>query len=353
MERIEDYNTNLNKLYEAYKNKDKKKELEYFDYVFKYLIGHDREKDAFYLLFLHGYSFGVPNKYINYYMKKYNDIVYDYDTQCDGLRSDVYGICFRDAKKTLKKGEHSFENETESLIEEYLIERGNDRYYKVENKVNQKAIADGYDSIFNYLKTLNSFGFLSSSQKDLLYLVKVYIEANLSGNVPTPTNDDCLMIFPLLVQNNDFISAKQMLDDYFDKNPSKDRNVNATYLVLSKIVPLIPVVEETIEEPITEEIDGEVKSLIDTLILLVRDEHMSFDDALKQLPLSDEEKNNAILMMAKDCYYKGNISDGDRYLNMVERSSHKGSEIKKQVSMLRSRKKFLQFDENKTLVFTK
>ena len=89
-------------------------------------------------------------------------------------------------------------------------------------------------------------------------------------------------------------------------------------------------------------VDGEVESLIDTLILLVRDEHISFDDALKQLPLSDEEKNNAILMMAKDCYYKGNISDGDRYLNIVEKRSHKGSEMKKQVNLLRSRKKFLQ-----------
>ena len=60
-----------------------------------------------------------------------------------------------------------------------------------------------------------------------------------------------------------------------------------------------------------------------------------------------------MLLMAKDCYYKGNISDGDRYLNMVEKSSHKGSELKKQVSLLRSRKKFLQFDENKPFVFTK
>ena len=102
-----------------------------------------------------------------------------------------------------------------------------------------------------------------------------------------------------------------------------------------------------------ENVEEEKKSLLEDLIALVREGEVSFDDALKQLPLSDEEKNNAIIMMAKDCYYKGNISDGDRYLNMVERSSHKGSEIKKQVSMLRSRKKFLQFDENKTLVFTK
>lgn len=352
MERkIDDYNTNLQFLYDAYKNKDRIKELEYFDYVFKYLIAHNREKDAFYLLFLHGYSFGIPNKYINYFKNAYKDVVNDHETQCNGLRSDVYSICFVDAKKTFKKKESTFENEYERLIEKFLLEKGYERFYKVENKLNQKIGACQYESILNYLNTLNSFGFLNCSQKDLLYLLKVYVESNLSGNVPTPTNEDVPMIFPILVQTNNFVLAKKMLDEYYDKNPDIDRNSNPTYSVLSKIVPLIAITEEKNE--VNDVIEEEKKGLIDDLISLVREGELSFDEAIKKLPLSDDDKNQAMLLMAKDCYYKGNISDGDRYLNMVEKSSHKGSELKKQVSLLRSRKKFLQFDENKPFVFTK
>ena len=244
--------------------------------------------------------------------------------------------------------------ENEIAIERFLIEKGINRYYRVENKVNQKALVDGFDSIYGYLKTLDAFNFISSSQKDLLYLVKIYIESNLSSKVPNPTTDEVPMIFPVLIQTNNFVLAKQMLDDYYDKYPNKDRSINAIYNVLSKIVPLVDVKEEIIEESVmVEEVEEEKQSLIDDFIALVNEGEISFEEALKKLPLSDDEKNQVMLLMAKDCYYKGNITDGDRYLNIVERSSHKGSEMKKQVNLLRSRKKFLQFDEKKTFVFIK
>lgn len=355
--KIDNYVSNLQILYEAYKNKEIEKELEYFDYVFKYLIKNNREKDAFYLLFLHGYSFGIPSKYINYYRNMYNAITTDYETVCNGVRDDIYHVCFSDARKILKKNTFTFEEENEILVERFLIEKGINRYYRVENKVNQKAIASEYSSILSYLSRLDLFGQLSLEQKNLLQLVRIYTEAKKTGNVPSPTSNDVLMIFPLLIQTNNFVLAKKMLDDYYDKNPNKDRNSNATYCVLNNIVSLIPVVEEKIEDTkediVIEEVHEEKKNLIDDLIALVREGEVSFDEALKRLPLSDDEKNYAMLLMAKDCYYNGNISDGDRYLNIVEKSSHKGSEMKKQVNLLRSRKKFLQFDENKKLVFTK
>ena len=101
---------------------------------------------------------------------------------------------------------------------------------------------------------------------------------------------------------------------------------------------------------------GRDLTFIDDLIALVKDGDIDFSSSLEQLNLSEEDKNYARLIYARDCYYVSLFDLGDKYLNMVEKSNAKNSDIISLIDELRKNKKFYQNrldEERKRLVLIK
>lgn len=88
---------------------------------------------------------------------------------------------------------------------------------------------------------------------------------------------------------------------------------------------------------------------LDDLIQLVKEGEFSFDDAIEKLNLSEEDKNYARLIYARDCYYVASYELGDRYFKMVEKSKNKNEKVLSLLDEIRRNKRFYQnrLDEEK------
>lgn len=81
---------------------------------------------------------------------------------------------------------------------------------------------------------------------------------------------------------------------------------------------------------------------VDCLVDFMKIDHGSFDEAISVLDLTEEEKNYARLIYAHDCYLLGFISDGDEYIEQVEKSPYKNRRISLLFNKLRRDKLFLK-----------
>lgn len=96
--------------------------------------------------------------------------------------------------------------------------------------------------------------------------------------------------------------------------------------------------------------------IVNDIIGLMQENELSIFDACTKLNLTLEQINYIKLVYARDCYYLGNIKEGDIYLKQVEKSKNKTPEVKKLFKELQLSKKYYSSrldEENNQLVFKK
>lgn len=93
----------------------------------------------------------------------------------------------------------------------------------------------------------------------------------------------------------------------------------------------------------------ENEDFVNDIIGLISTGEVSLIDAIKKLNLSLEDANYIKLLYARDCYYMGNISEGDIYLKQVEKSKNKDNRVKTLYKEILRDKKYYQhrLDEEK------
>ena len=96
--------------------------------------------------------------------------------------------------------------------------------------------------------------------------------------------------------------------------------------------------------------------LLRDLILLTQEGEISLIDACIKLNLSEEDINYVKLLYARDCYYLGKDSEGDKYFKQVEKSKSKDKKVKDLYKDILVNKKYYRNrldDSGKQLIFIK
>ena len=117
--------------------------------------------------------------------------------------------------------------------------------------------------------------------------------------------------------------------------------------------PMVVVKESEFEDKKESLLDAEI---INTLIGLTESGDISLIDACAKLGLSPEDTNYVKLLYAKDCYYLGRNTDGDKYFKQVEKSKEKNQRVKDLYKEILANKKYYhnRLDSNNSqLVFIK
>lgn len=111
--------------------------------------------------------------------------------------------------------------------------------------------------------------------------------------------------------------------------------------------------EKEFENTNSMDLDDE---LINDLIGLTKENEISLNDACVRLGLSEDKINYIKLIYARDCYYLGDIKEGDLYLKQVEKSKIKTKEVREMFKEIQLSKKYYQNrldEEQNQLIFRK
>ena len=148
----ENYVVNLQQLYNCILLRKNEDVFKYFKFVYDYLKNNNREKDAYYILFMYGYCFDIPKCYINDYKKFLNSNIRADESDNNELRESVYIIDFNQAYKIVCDGKNSFDNTYESKLEKVFIYRAQKEYYYKNNYVKQNLENGNYSKTRDFLK---------------------------------------------------------------------------------------------------------------------------------------------------------------------------------------------------------
>lgn len=250
--------------------------FKYFDFVYNYLKNNNREKDAYYILFMYSYCYGVPNPFELDYKSFLKSSIRSNECDSNLLREYVYTIDFERAKEKNINGLSSFENVLEANLETVLINKSYSTFSLKNNTVRQNISNGNYSKSKDILESRDKLGFLSYSQKKLLYLINVCLHVSLTGNFPETKEISDFNNFYLCIDANRFDLAKKILDNYYDTKSDIDRNRNAFYLVLDKLVELMRVVDDKNTKEMLN-LDNVIGMIIDNDYSLV-DEYLNSID---------------------------------------------------------------------------
>ncbi len=99
------------------------------------------------------------------------------------------------------------------------------------------------------------------------------------------------------------------------------------------------------------------ETLLNDLIGLTQEGEISLIDACGKLGFSEEDTNYVKLLYARDCYYLGDMKQGDTYLKQVEKSKVKDKKVKDLYKEILLNKKYyskrLDAEKDNQLVFIK
>ena len=297
----DDYNDNVRMLSFSIMNNDKEKVYRYFDFIYKYLKEHGRENDAYYLLFMYSYIYDVPASCEDDFKKFLNSDTWIVDSDRSRIRDYVYNIRFSDVKQILSNGEFSFSNVYEQELENVLINKGYKMYFSRDGFIKKNIIQGNYSKVKNLLEKYNKRSQLSNNQSVLLELIDAYLYINLSHKVPEMSSDSDSFNIYSCISNNNFHSAKKMLDEHYDRIDG-NRDDDIYYVLLSKIVKIIDSINYenemkkklTLDNIISMILDCDY-SLVDSYLASIKKESYSF--LIKNLiKLSELEKNNYFLI---------------------------------------------------------
>lgn len=93
-------------------------------------------------------------------------------------------------------------------------------------------------------------------------------------------------------------------------------------------------------------IDGLSLPNIDEIIDYIESKHIDLETAGKELHLTNEQTDIIKLIYAREFYKQGDIEKGNYYLNSVEKTSGKTSDVTRLCLEARSNKLFFQYREN-------
>ena len=342
------YDVNVSQLYASVLLGKNEEVFKYFTFIYNYLKNNNREKDAYYYLFLYSFCYDVPNCFIEDYKKFLKSNIRAKDSDNNDLREFVYTIDFNSAKKAINSGKFSFEDSYEFKLEKVLVFKGHDVFYRKNNYIKQNIENGNYYRVKDYLENRDDNELLSYSQKYLLYIINAYLHTNLTGEIlkeKEVSNDNN---FYLCIESNQFDLAKKILDKYYSSNTDDNKDNNVFYIVLSQYVELIDSLKYearkkellTLDNIISMIVDGDY-SLIDEYLVMIEKSEYSFliKDFIK---LAELNNNNLFiittLISISTGNYKFNINnfvslylnalqnkDFDRakiYLDIISKSSH-------------------------------
>ena len=259
----ENYVVNLQQLYNCILLRKNEDVFKYFKFVYDYLKNNNREKDAYYILFMYSYCFDIPKCYINDYKKFLNSNIRADESDNNELRESVYIIDFNQAYKIVCDGKNSFDNTYESMLEKVFIYRAQKEYYYKNNYVKQNLENGNYSKTRDFLKERDKKGLLNYSQKQLLYLIDSYLYTFSSGKILEEKEVSNNNNFYLCIECNQFALAKSLLDNYYNNNPNDNKNSNVFYMVLDKYVELINTIKYEVNKKKMLSLDNMISMIID------------------------------------------------------------------------------------------
>lgn len=279
--KLEPYNYNVNAqlLYMGLLLKKSFDVFKYFDFVFNYLKKNNRENDAFYYLFLYGYCYDIPDRYIEQYRKFLKKDINSEENMNDDIRSNVYNIEFVRAKNIVTAGKSSFDDLYDQRLEKCFIGRAYNFFHFKQNNFNDNIKYGNYDRVINYLDERKKNGFISYSQKHLLYILKVFLDININGKIPVKKDVSDENNLFLCIECNQFSLAKKIIDEFFENNPEEKKENNGFYIALSRLVELIDSIELDNEKKEKLNLDNIISMIIEDDYSLVHDYLISIEKA--------------------------------------------------------------------------
>ena len=383
-----DKNQNLTPFYEkfdkAIQENNEIEAINYFKIIYKSL-SKEKKSDGNYYLLLLSYLYDLPDEYKTKLKElKLEDVQLKEDNESaiveNQSRKNMFYKSYYDSKVGFEKrvsidGKLSLEDKIEKDLIHAIVEK-----YRKHKKVIIDLIEEGkYKKLLQFLGKEEAKNFLNLKEEYLMKTVIDYIAIEEARMVPK-VKVKSFSTFEA-IKNKDYRMALQFMEDYRER-----KNINyqdTLYLMLVKINALydrmkVPKkfisanVEETKENVKVVKPEREISielppdalpkyekdlAYIEDIIALVKKEKFSFEGCLSELKLSEDEKNYARLLYARDCYYLKEYVIGDRYLKKVEQSSNKSREVKRLLAEIRIDKRYyshrLAEDREKQLVFKK
>ena len=347
---LENFEINLQLLYFEMKSYDPSKGhvFKYFKVVYDTLVKENREYDAnYYLLLIASLINFCPkdenksNQFFNTYGKKFielkeEDILVPEEeenaTLENLLRKGLIDNKYYDVKNYFDVVfPFDDENELEPVFKRLLVSKWLEAKKDVNKKLASCLSKDDFEEAKNILNEASERRSLSQTNEAILKMVNTYITIRDRKVIPTPRYEG-FDVFEAIKGNNFTLAAKLEKERIIEHNITKGTYL---YTMLKKLLKLIDTViackRNGVELPVNKVVDEKTSLLkedssstgtdeiANIIIGLMEAENMSLEDACKNLNIDEERINYYKLIYARDCYYRGNATEGDKYLSQVNK----------------------------------
>ena len=344
---FENFEINLQLLYFEMKSYDPSEGhvFKYFKVVYDTLVKENREYDAnYYLLLIASLINFCPkdenksNQFFNTYGQKFielkeEDILVPEEeenaTLENLLRKGLIDNKYYDVKSCFDVVfPFDDESELEPVFKRLLVSKWLEDKKEVNKKLASCLSKDDFEEARNILNEASERRCLSQTNEAILKMVNTYITIRDKKVIPTPRYEGT-DIFEAIKGNNFTLAAKLEKERIINHNITKGTYL---YTMLKKLLKLIDTVisckRNEAELPVNkvvyektsllkEEKHTRTDEIANIIIGLMEADNMSLEEACKSLNMDEERINYYKLIYARDCYYRGNATEGDNYLEQV------------------------------------
>ena len=347
---FENFEINLQLLYFEMKSYDPSEGhvFKYFKVVYDTLVKENRDYDAnYYLLLIASLINFCPkdetksNQFFNTYGKKFielkeEDILVPEEeenaTLENLLRKGLIDNKYYDVKNCFDLVfPFDEENELEPVFKRLLVSKWLEAKKDVNKKLASCLSKDDFEEARNILNEASERRCLSQTNEAILKMVNTYITIRDKKVIPTPRYEG-VDIFEAIKGNNFTLAAKLEEERIINHNITKGTYL---YTMLKKLLKLIDTVisckRNGVELPVNKVVYEKTSLLkegssstgtdeiANIIIGLMEADNMSLEEACKSLNMDEERINYYKLIYARDCYYHGNVTEGDKYLEQVNK----------------------------------
>ncbi len=344
---FENFEINLQLLYFEMKSYDPSigHVFKYFKVVYDTLVKENREYDAnYYLLLIASLINFCPedekksNPFYDTYGQKFmelkeEDILMPEDCECacleNPLRKGITDNEYYDVKNCFDLVfPFDEENELEPVFKRLLVDKWLEAKRNINKVVAMRLSENDFEGTRDALNEAGERRCLSPTNDMVLKMVNTYITIRDSKEIPTPRYEGT-DIFEAIRCNNFTLAYKLERKRIIEHNIKKGTVINT---MLKKMLELIdkviadrkngvslPTQKVVKEEIVLPEEDKPTRTdeIANIIIGLMEADNMSLEEACKNLNMDEERINYYKLIYARDCYYRGNATEGDKYLEQV------------------------------------
>ena len=321
--------------------------FKYFKVVYDKLVEEKKKYDAnFYLLLIASIINFCPkdekksNPFYDTYGQKFmelkeEDILLPEDCECacleNPLRKGITDNEYYDVKNYFDTVfPFDDENELEYAFKRLLVDKWLAAKKNINKVVAMRLSEDDFEGTRDALNEAGERRCLSPTNDMLLKMVNTYITIRDKKEIPTPRYEGT-DIFEAIRCNNFTLAYKLERKRIIEHNIKKGTVINT---MLKKMLELIDKViadrkngvslptQKVVKEKtvlLEEEKHTITDEIANIIIGLMEADNMSLEEACKSLNMDEERINYYKLIYARDCYYRGNITEGNKYLSQVEK----------------------------------